>query len=336
MNGARNLGVAIDRLGAEFGRAAALAPRPFAVDARTLLRREHPVDVSRTSLARGVSRNGRCRLLAARDGWLAVNLARAEDIEAVPALLGEVGEGGWAQLARALPARAAAEVVAQGALLGLAVALPGETQEPAPVASAAPGRAWRGAARVLDLSALWAGPLCGALLAAAGADVLRLESATRPDPTATVQPRLYARLNGAKRHGVLDLATAAGRAALAAAIVRADVIITSARARGLRALGWIPSGWSHAIHVAITAHGLAGAGAGRIGFGDDCAVAGGLLDRDRDGRPAFVGDAIADPLTGIRAASLALGALSRGECGTLDVSLAATSALVARLRREAA
>ena len=71
----------------------------------------------------------------------------------------------------------------------------------------------------------------------------------------------------------------------------------------------------------------------RIGFGDDCAVAGGLVDIDANGSPAFVGDAIADPLTGARAAAVALRALALASAGLYDISLAGTAAQVARMRR---
>jgi hypothetical protein len=59
--------------------------------------------------------------------------------------------------------------------------------------------------------------------------------------------------------------------------------------------------------VSITAHGTEGERANWVGFGDDCGVAGGLSAalRHATGRTGFVGDAIADPLTGIFAASSA-------------------------------
>jgi hypothetical protein len=286
----------------------------------------------------GVSRNGTCRLFATRDGWVAVNLPRAEDLGMVPALLGEDGEGEpWARLADALPRRSAAALGQQAALLGLAVSVLGEATpaEPAQVpASSARARAWRVAPRVVDLSTLWAGPLCGALLAEAGCEVIRIESLRRPDRTAETQPAFHARLNGAKRLVPLDLSSAEGRDALATLVRDTDVVITNARPRGLASIGLPDALGDEVIHVAITAHGLEEPGADRIGFGDDCAVAGGLVDFDRDGVPSFVADAVADPLTGVSAAVRALRALALRECGTLDVSLAATAARVARLRRQ--
>ncbi|MFD1236966.1 CoA transferase, partial [Pseudonocardia benzenivorans] len=63
-----------------------------------------------------------------------------------------------------------------------------------------------------------------------------------------------------------------------------------------------------ATWISITA---AGRNSDRVGFGDDVAASAGLVARDADGLPVFVGDAIADPLTGLAAAALALTAPGR-------------------------
>ena len=55
------------------------------------------------------------------------------------------------------------------------------------------------------------------------------------------------------------------------------------------------------VWVSITGHGRDGANTMRVGFGDDAAAAGGLVDWV-DGTPHFVGDAVADPLAGLTAA----------------------------------
>jgi crotonobetainyl-CoA:carnitine CoA-transferase CaiB-like acyl-CoA transferase len=79
------------------------------------------------------------------------------------------------------------------------------------------------------------------------------------------------------------------------------------------------------LWIAITAHGFTGPDAMRVGFGDDCAAAGGLIGWI-DGQPHFLGDALADPLTGLHAARLALECLAEGQGGLLDVALAPTAA----------
>jgi crotonobetainyl-CoA:carnitine CoA-transferase CaiB-like acyl-CoA transferase len=80
--------------------------------------------------------------------------------------------------------------------------------------------------------------------------------------------------------------------------------------------------------VSITAHGRTGPAQHRIGFGDDAAVAGGLVARDERG-PVFCADAIADPISGIAAAAAVREALERGGRWLVDVAMAAVSAHVA-------
>jgi hypothetical protein len=79
------------------------------------------------------------------------------------------------------------------------------------------------------------------------------------------------------------------------------------------------------VWVSITGHGRE---ANRVGFGDDAAVAGGLVAWD-EAEPCFAGDAIADPLAGIAAAGLVRSALTSGGRWLADVSLAGVAASVA-------
>jgi crotonobetainyl-CoA:carnitine CoA-transferase CaiB-like acyl-CoA transferase len=184
---------------------------------------------------------------------------------------------------------------------------------------------------VVDLSSLWAGPLAGALLAAVGARVTKVEAAGRPDSTATSAPAFDRRLNGAKRRERIDLADAKEADRLRAMLAGADIVITSARPRGLASAGLLAEleRERERLWIAITAYGI-GEDPMRVGFGDDCAFAGGLVDRAGDGSPLFIGDAVADPLTGMRAAAFALAALAGGSRGLLDIPLADTAALAAR------
>lgn len=281
-----------------------------------VLRRDAPGGLTQPGLA---SANRHCRLLEAADGWVALNLAREDDRDLVPALTGETEGDIWTSVAlaaRSMPATAFRDRAIE---LHLPVAVPGECS-PAPL-SPAGGRVDRVPWRVLDLSALWAGPLCAGLLARAGAEVVRIESLGRPDPTPIGSPGLDARINGRKRRLPLDLRTSEGRLALATELDRCDVVVTSARPAALARLGIDCDRLRHATWVAITAHGLVGQGAERVGFGDDCAVAGGLVEW-RDGAPHFLGDALADPLTGVEAALAVLG----GQRGLIDMAMARIAA----------
>lgn len=289
----------------------------FGLTPAELLTRDAPggLDVPGRSSA-----NRHCRLLACADGWVALNLARAEDRETIPALTGETGDP-WDSATRFAAAHSADAVRARAIELHLPVAVPGEAS-PLALAPADGARAPR---LVVDLSALWAGPLCAALLARAGAQVMRIDSLGRPDPTAQGSPRLDALLNGGKRVERVDLRTDAGRAALHDLLDRADALVTSARPAALARLGLTPVRFPHLRWAAITAHGFAGPGAQRVGFGDDCAVAGGLIGWD-EGEPRFIGDALADPLTGLEAA---LAVLARAEPGLIDLPMARIAAAYA-------
>lgn len=293
---------------------AALEPRlaGLGLDPPQVLERDAPGGLEEPGLT---SANRHCHLLRCADGWLALNLAREEDRELLPALC----EGG-ADLAAYAAGQGAASLRGRAIELQLPAAMPGES---APLILAEPALA-RVPGLVVDLSALWAGPLCAALLARAGARVVRIESVGRPDPTAQGSPRLDALLNGGKERLPLDLRTDAGRAALRDLLARADVLVTSARPAALARLGLDPAHFPHLTWAAITAHGFAGSGALRVGFGDDCAVAGGLL-RWQDGEPRFLGDALADPLTGLEAARAVLA----GQRGLIDLAMARVAAAYA-------
>lgn len=273
------------------------------------------------------SPNRHCRLVPCRDGWIAVSLARGEDHELVPAWTGATfDDEPWDAITGFAAERAAGVVVAGATDLHMPVARVGEA-EPLAVSDLGSGKPSDGI--IVDLSALWAGPYCGALLAEAGYAVVKVESPGRPDPTRLHTPHLDKRLNGGKRHLVMAL----DGPDLLAMIGEARVLITSARPHALARLG-LDEARLFAINpdllwVAITAHGWSGDAAMRVGFGDDCAAAGGLV-RWEDNRPQFIGDALADPLTGLTAATLALEALAADKCGLLDVSLARTAATFAK------
>jgi hypothetical protein len=261
-----------------------------------------------------ISVGGACRLLPTADGWAAVSCARPDDPALLGALIGAQVDGDpWTAVSGWLRDHPGAELAERAALLGLAA---GPVPALRDLRSVDSGRAadvrparirpWgpvRSAAglRVVDFSALWAGPLCAHLLGLAGADVIKVETPDRPDGARRGHPGFYRLLHGGHRSVVLGPATPRGREALAALVASADIVIEASRPRALARWGLDPAR-TPASWVSITA---AGRAAGRVGFGDDVAASAGLVARDGDG-PVFAGDAIADPLSGLTAAVRAL------------------------------
>ena len=272
---------------------------------------------------------GATRLFRTADGWAAVTLARPSDIESVPALTErEVHGDPWASVETWCAFTTMATIAERAELLALPIGLLGERA--AADALVATGLGATSVARpgVVDLSAMWAGPLCGAILADSGCDVVKVESTTRPDGARRGPKEFFARLHRGKQMMTLPFEEEEGRARLAEMIAGADVVIESSRPRALQQLGirreeLQPAG--PAVWVTVTGH---GATRNRVGFGDDAAVAGGLVVWDRD-EPFFVADAISDPLTGLFAAAEALEALVAGRRVHLDVAMAGVAALAA-------
>ncbi|MDG2511412.1 CoA transferase [Sphingobium yanoikuyae] len=281
------------------------------------------------------SAGGGCRLYDTIDGQVALTLARADDRDLMPALFGDVGIESDSDIVTAFASTQASSIVTQGRQLGLAIAAIDEVP-----ASLACRVMMTGGARpkrdrqplVIDLSALWAGPLAGHLLGLAGAQVIKVESRNRPDRMRAGDPLLFARLNQHKANVAIDLRDAEDRAALIALIRRADMVIAAARPRALAQLGIdadalvrdVPG----LVWVTITGHGAEGDAVHWIGFGDDCSVAGVLSAalRQASGRIGFGGDACADPLTGIHAAHRALAQWHEGMGAHLMLSMSAVVA----------
>lgn len=277
-----------------------------------------------------VSAGGATRLFRAADGWCALTLAREADIEVVPALA-EAGEGGepWGAVARWAAARTAAEVVERGVLLDLPVAALGEhPPDPPRVRRVGPAGAPRSPAGCLvaDLTSLWAGPLCGRLLADAGATVVKVESPGRPDGTRRGDPAFFDWMHAGKLSYAVDFDR--DTAALRDLLVAADVVLEGSRPGALarRGLGPELPGRPGRVWVRITGHGAASP---RVGFGDDAAVAGGLVGVG----PVFCLDAAADPLTGLAAAHAVTRSLARGGGELVELALAAVAAEYATLPR---
>ena len=291
---------------------------------------------------------GSTRLLPTIDGWVALSLARDDDVALLAAALeversADTGGALWARVADVLAGWCSRDVVERTSLVGLACSAVGEVAAHG-LARAAPLGSGRlrsqpSATRtlrdglVVDLSSLWAGPLCGELLARAGATVVKVESVGRPDGARHGPPAFFDLLNGAKPSVALDLTASEGRRRLRALLACADVVIEASRPRALMQLGIdvaeIAAEGRLRVWVSLTGHGRDDVSAMRVAFGDDAAAAGGLVAWEH-GEPRFVGDAIADPASGLVAAVAVLDRLRAGGAWLLDVALARTAAHLAR------
>ena len=283
-----------------------------------------------------VSAGGMCRLLQCQDGWLALSLVRDEDWASVPAWLEDPDNVSWDYIAAALRGVDIATVLARARLLGLAVARADGATAPEPWHDVTLTERSDGKRRkrpvVLDLSSLWAGPLCGALLRRAGADVIKVESAARPDGARLGHSGFYDFLNAGKASVALDFRAARGVAALRDMMLRADIIIEGSRPRALRQIGIDADAIllenPGVTWVSITGHGSKLPASEWIGFGDDAAAAGGLCSAmaAAHGEMVFCGDAIADPLTGLHAAVAAWAAWLQGGGRKISLSLRGVAA----------
>ncbi|MFG3025404.1 CoA transferase [Streptomyces sp. NPDC048254] len=304
-----------------------LAGRPLPFDpALVLSGRAGAMNLTRRGR---ISAGGATRLLRASDGWCAVTLSRPDDVELVPAMLGgETVTAPWQQLAATVRGAEAREFADRIRMFGVpAAALPLEPRlvdVPWQVSMiAAPDRDARLAgALVVDLSSLWAGPLCARLLGLAGARVVKVESTRRPDGARAGNQLFYDWLHAGHESIAVDFTRPEGQGALADLIRAADVVIEASRPRALAHLGLAPERLNHRagkVWVSITGYGRRHPD--RVAFGDDAAVAGGLVGRSADGEPVFCADAVADPLTGVVAALGAMGALACGGGQLIDVSM---------------
>lgn len=278
-----------------------------------------------------VSIGGACHLVRAVDGWLAVNLARDSDVDLLPAWLEIDDADRWED---AVGTRSAVELDERAGLLGLPATMPRTvTARPVvrrPAAEWQPGPSRSAAGlRVVDLGAMWAGPLCASILRMAGAEVIKVEDPRRPDGGRLGPPAFYDLLNGGHRSVALDIRSPA----LVDLLRSADVVIESARPRVFPQLGIdreAIAAETGCVWVVITGYGLDDPRRDRPAFGDDAAVAGGLVAIDPDdGGPLFCADAIADPVTGLTAAAGALAALRAGGPWLVDAGLAACAAALA-------
>ena len=289
-----------------------------------------------------VSFGGATRLIRCADGWVALPLARAADIEMLPALFErEIGETvlrdpdrRWAEV-ESLMAESFVNILRdRSAMLGMPLSVMGEVLAPSVALPALQVESFGSiepkrveSLRVLELAPMWAGPLAGKVLAIAGANVAKVESPKRPDGTREGSPTFFEYLNSKKVIKSLDFSDQRAGEELRAMIRGSDVVIEGSRPRALEQIGidarqMLRDGEVD-IWLSVTGYGR---DSNRVAFGDDAAVAGGLCDTTA---PAFTGDASGDPLTGLAGAVGILAALSVQHRALIDLSMSRVCAWAA-------
>lgn len=177
--------------------------------------------------------------------------------------------------------------------------------------------------RVIDLSTVVFGPYGTQILADLGADVIKIETADGDNirsagasPTGDLGP-IFVAMNRNKRSVVLDLKSAAGRAAMNRLIAGADVFFHNIRLQGIERLGFgyeaVRALREDIVYVHCTGYGAGGAYGGLQAYDDLVQAATGaasLMSRaDGDPTPRYVPTLIADKTAGLHAAYATLAAL---------------------------
>ena len=183
---------------------------------------------------------------------------------------------------------------------------------------------------MLDLTRVIAGPVGTRMLAALGAEVLRVNDPRRPELASQAVEGVIG-----KASTLLDASTEKGAETLHELLDRADVLITGYRPGALRAFGLEPDQLSTrhpgTVVVTLSAWGTTGPWATRRGFDSLVQIASGIgwaVSRDAD-RPGTLPCQLLDHATGYLIAAGALAALTRrarrGQASHVHLSLAHTA-----------
>ena len=168
--------------------------------------------------------------------------------------------------------------------------------------------------RVLDLTRVIAGPVCGRALAAHGADVLLVSAAHLP-----AMEHLVVDTGRGKLSTFIDLRDAEGRETFAALLRDADVLVQGYRPGAIAAFGFGPDDAARIrpgiVYVSLCAYGHEGPWAGRHGFDSLVQNANGLNAAEAEAagadRPLPLPAQAIDHATGYLMAFAAMSALAR-------------------------
>jgi hypothetical protein len=266
---------------------------------------------------------GAFRTIATADGFWGLSLPRPDDIRSVPALLStdDVPDP-WAAVEAWSIEQTTTDVVARGRLLGLACApllqSTTSTRPPILLSDGVSRSVQRERPLVIDLTSLWAGPLCAHLLGLRGCDIIKVESSTRPDGTRST-PAFFDLLHYGHDMIAVDFSSHHDVDELLRLMHGADLVLEASRPRALAQHGIVADELVQAgvSWLSITAYGRS---VDAIGFGDDVGCGAGLTVLDQ-GVPMPVGDAVADPLTGVAAALAAARSLTHDWSQLIDISM---------------
>jgi crotonobetainyl-CoA:carnitine CoA-transferase CaiB-like acyl-CoA transferase len=194
--------------------------------------------------------------------------------------------------------------------------------------------------RVLDLTRVIAGPVCGRTLAAHGADVMRITAPHLPGI-----PDLDVDMGRGKLSAALDLRAAEERERLAVLVRESHVFVQGYRPGGLAALGLAPEALAEMrpgiVAVSLSAYGHAGPWAGRRGFDSQVQNASGINVAEAEAAglappkelPAAALDHASGYLMAFGAMMALLGKAREGGSWCVRVSLAQTGHWLSRLGR---
>jgi crotonobetainyl-CoA:carnitine CoA-transferase CaiB-like acyl-CoA transferase len=180
--------------------------------------------------------------------------------------------------------------------------------------------------RVLDLTRILAGPLCGQMLGDMGADVIKVEPPGAGDDTRTWGPPFvngesayFLGVNRNKRSLTLNMASQPGQEILAQLVQRCDVLVENFKLGTLEKWGitndWLEKNAPRAIRCSITGYGSNGPDAALPGYDFILQAESGLMSicGEQDGTPTKYGVAIVDVVTGLYASNVILAALAARE-----------------------
>ena len=187
--------------------------------------------------------------------------------------------------------------------------------------------------RVVEAATLFAAPLASMLLGDFGADVVKIEHPTRPDPARGHGPGKdgvglwFKTLARNKRLITLDLSKAGGRDAFLRLVERSDVVIENFRPGTLERWRLGPDELfavnPRLVLARVSGFGQTGPYASRPGFGTLAEAMSGFaaLNGEPDGPPLLPPLALADGVTAYATAFAVLAALRTGKGQIVDLSL---------------